>query len=68
MPHPTMICRGFRSVLVPDRTLIYNARVLAFAHAVMSVLTWIFFVGIAGSLLVILISFFEDLNELVGKE
>ncbi|MFY9747639.1 MAG: hypothetical protein WA891_01500 [Acidobacteriaceae bacterium] len=41
---------------------------LAFAHAVMSVLTWIFFVGIAGSLLVILISFFEDLNELVGKE
>jgi hypothetical protein len=68
MPHPTMLCRGFRSVLGPDRTLIYNAGVLAFAHAVMSVLTWIFFVGIAGSLLVILISFFEDLNELVGKE
>ncbi len=34
----------------------------------MTVLVWIFFVGIAGSLLVILISFFEDLNELVGKE
>jgi len=34
----------------------------------MNLLVWIFFVGIAGSLLVILISFFEDLNELVGKD
>lgn len=31
-------------------------------------MTWIFFVGVAGSLIVILISFFEDLNELMGKE
>ena len=34
----------------------------------MSTMTWIFFVGVAGSLIVILISFFEDLNELMGKE
>jgi hypothetical protein len=31
-------------------------------------LTWLFLVGLTGSLLVIVISFFEDLNELVGKD
>ncbi len=41
---------------------------IALARAGMTVLTWLFLVGLAGSLLVILISFFEDLNELVGKE
>ena len=34
----------------------------------MMVLTWLFLVGVAGSLIVILISFFEDLTELVGRE
>lgn len=34
----------------------------------MSAMVWLFFIGVAGSLIVILISFFEDLNELVGKE
>ena len=34
----------------------------------MTLLTWLFFLGAAGSLLVILISFFEDLTELIGKE
>ena len=48
--------------------LIYNAGVIAIAHAGMTALTWLFLVGLAGSLLVILISFFEDLNELVGKD
>lgn len=48
--------------------LIYNFPVIAFARAVMTVMTWLFFIGVIGSLLVILISFFEDLNELVGKE
>jgi len=42
--------------------------VIAIGRAAMQVLTWLFLVGISGSLLVILISFFEDLNELVGKE
>jgi hypothetical protein len=42
--------------------------VIALAQAVMSLLTWLFFVGAAGSLLVILISFFEDLTELFGEE
>jgi hypothetical protein len=54
--------------LPPPAPLIYNALVLAFALGCMTVMTWIFFVGIAGSLLVIIISFFEDLNELIGKE
>jgi hypothetical protein len=42
--------------------------VLAFAHGVMTVMVWLFFIGIAGSLIVILISFAEDLHELLGKE
>ena len=41
---------------------------IAVGHVAMQVLTWMFLVGMSGSLLVILISFFEDLNELVGKE
>lgn len=63
-------CTALPSVLPGRRAagLIYNAFVIALAHAGMVLLTWIFFVGLAGSLLVILISFFEDLNELVGKE
>lgn len=48
--------------------LIYNFPVIALARAVMSAMVWLFFIGVAGSLIVILISFFEDLNELVGKE
>jgi len=42
--------------------------VYAFAHAAMSLATWLFFIGIAGSLLVIVISFAEDLHELLGKD
>ncbi len=34
----------------------------------MKLLTWLFLIGISGSLLVIAISFVEDLIELVGKE
>jgi len=34
----------------------------------MNLLTVLFLIGLAGSLLVILISFFEDLNELIGKD
>ncbi|MFZ0274107.1 MAG: hypothetical protein WB524_07390 [Acidobacteriaceae bacterium] len=41
---------------------------IVLGHAVMVLLTWLFLVGFAGSLLVILISFFEDLNELIGKD
>ena len=48
--------------------LIYNAPVLAFARACMTVMTWIFLVGITGSLLVIVISFIEDLTQISGKE
>jgi hypothetical protein len=42
--------------------------VIAFARAIMNLLTWLFLIGFAGSLIVILISFFEDLSELVGKD
>lgn len=41
---------------------------LALAHAAMTLLTWLFFVGSVGSLIVIVISFFEDLTELFGKD
>jgi hypothetical protein len=41
---------------------------IALAHACMTLLTWLFFLGAAGSLLVILLSFFEDLTELFGEE
>ncbi len=34
----------------------------------MTVATWLFLVGGAGSLIVILISFFEDLTELFGAD
>ena len=50
------------------RPLIYNALVLALAHACMTATIWLFFVGITGSLVVVIISFFEDLMEVVGKD
>lgn len=34
----------------------------------MTALTWLFLIGFSGSLVVILISFVEDLIELVGKD
>ncbi len=34
----------------------------------MMTLTWLFFIGVIGSLIVILISFVEDLSVLVGKD
>ena len=34
----------------------------------MHIAVWLFFLGITGSLIVILISFFEDLTELLSKE
>lgn len=48
--------------------VIYNPPVTALFHTAMAVLTWLFFLGSAGSMLVILISFAEDLKELLGKE
>lgn len=34
----------------------------------MHIATWLFFVGIAGSLVVIIVSFFEDLHEILHKD
>jgi hypothetical protein len=42
--------------------------VITLARDCMTAMTWLFLIGSAGSLFVIVISFFEDLNELVGKE
>jgi hypothetical protein len=42
--------------------------VIALAHAGMMLLTWLFLIGAVGSLVVIFLSFFEDLTELFGKE
>ncbi|HKR28394.1 MAG TPA: hypothetical protein VJS11_13115 [Acidobacteriaceae bacterium] len=41
---------------------------IALAKAAMNVATWLFIVGILGSFIVVLISFFEDLTELTGKD
>jgi hypothetical protein len=42
--------------------------VIALAHGAMMTMSWLFFVGVAGSLIVILISFVEDLTELFEKD
>jgi hypothetical protein len=49
-------------------TLVYNFPVLALAHAAMRLAVWLFLIGSAGSLLVIVISFAEDLHELLGRD
>lgn len=48
--------------------MIYNAIVIAIAKALMSIATWLFIIGVIGSLLVVLISFFEDIGVILGKE
>lgn len=48
--------------------LIYNSRVIALAQTAMTVATWLFIVGILGSLIVVVISFVEDLTQLLGKD
>lgn len=48
--------------------MIYNPIVIAIAQTAMSIATWLFIVGMFGSLLVVLISFFEDLGVILGKE
>lgn len=65
--HPTLLSAGPLTRCLAD-SLVYNALVIALAKAAMTVATWLFIVGICGSLIVILISFFEDLTELLGKE
>jgi hypothetical protein len=42
--------------------------VLSIAHAAMNLASWLFFIGIAGSLLVIIISFAEDLHQLLSRD
>lgn len=37
-------------------------------HIVSKILVPLFFVGLVGSAVVVLISFFEDLTELIGEE
>jgi hypothetical protein len=54
--------------LCPPSSLIYNASVIPLARACMAAMIWLFLVGSAGSLLVVIISFVEDLVELVGKD
>lgn len=69
---PLRTARRPLSSRAPSRPIpsavIYNAPVIAFARGCMTVMTWLFLVGVAGSLLVIVISFVEDLTEIVGKE
>jgi hypothetical protein len=41
---------------------------MGFAAFAIHILTWMFFVGLAGSTVVVLISFIEDGRELFGKD
>ena len=52
-----------RSVFILPR---YNATVTAFLQAGMHLLVFLFFLGLAGSAVIVVISFIEDLNELLG--
>jgi hypothetical protein len=54
--------------LYPVPCTLYPVFMTALAHAGLALFTWLFFLGAAGSLLVILLSFFEDLADLFGKE
>jgi hypothetical protein len=54
------------SVLAPVAK-VYNIQVIEFAKLGMHVLTFLFFVGLAGSSVVVVISFVEDLAELLGE-
>jgi hypothetical protein len=45
----------------------YNTSMFALAVFAMRVLEWTFFVGLAGSAVVVIISFVEDGKELFGK-
>jgi hypothetical protein len=49
-----------------NREKVYNCRVIHVALFCMHVLTFLFFVGLAGSSVVVVISFVEDLAELIG--
>jgi O-antigen/teichoic acid export membrane protein len=42
--------------------------VIALAKTAMSIATWLFFIGFVGSLIVVVISFIEDLSQLGGKD
>jgi hypothetical protein len=50
-----------------QRLRVYNLFVIVLAQFVMHLLTFIFFVGLVGSSIVVVISFVEDLNELLGE-
>ena len=45
---------------------VYNLLVTAILQFIMHVLTFLFFLGMAGSSVVVMLSFVEDLNELLG--
>jgi hypothetical protein len=42
--------------------------VIALALHAMSLACWLFFIGFIGSLIVVLISFVEDLTQLTGRD
>jgi hypothetical protein len=46
----------------------YNSPVLAIMQFALHLLTILFFVGLVGSAVVVILSFIEDLGELLGEE
>ena len=56
---------GDRGVASGDK--VYNGCVIALAQLGMHFLTFLFFVGLAGSSIVVVLSFIEDLTELLEE-
>lgn len=51
----------------PTHGSIYNCRMEMLLHFGVNLLTTLFFLGLAGSSVVVLLSFVEDLHELMGE-
>ena len=62
--------RAFRPSLAFLRPalLLYNPLVIALLQFAMHLVTILFFIGLAGSAVVVILSFIEDLGELLGEE
>lgn len=67
LPRPFSESLTSQQATAPLIVRVYNNSVLAFAQFAMHVLVFLFFLGLAGSSVVVVISFVEDLNELLGE-
>ena len=68
VPFKAKVCRSDQKTIIPlQHSPRYNSHVIAFAQTVMHILVVLFFLGLAGSAVIVVISFIEDLSELLGE-